>query len=80
MLRILKTESSKFPGRVLFPTCFTLRGMSQGFKEVGAPPATVAVAGVGVGMREGVSLKTCGRIENSGDNEVKEPAYKPWRA
>ena len=75
MLRISNTESSAFPERVLFPTSFTLRGTSQGVKEVGAPPAT-GVAGVGEGTGEGVSLKTCGRIENSRDIAV-DPAPEP---
>jgi hypothetical protein len=61
-----KMESSKFLGRVLFPTGFTLRGTLQGSKM--APPAVVPMVGVVVGMGEGVSLKTCGRIENSRDN------------
>jgi hypothetical protein len=65
MLRILKMESFKLPGMVLFPTNFTLRGMSQGSKRVVAPLAIVVMAGVGVGVGEGVSLKTCGRIEDS---------------
>jgi hypothetical protein len=74
---MLKTESSKFPGRVLFPTGFTPRGTLQGSKEQVAPPANVVVAGVEVGVGEGVSLKTCGRIENSGDNCDKDLDCRP---
>jgi hypothetical protein len=77
MLRISNTESSAFPGSVLFPTGFTLRGMSQGVKEVGAPPATGAV-GVEEGTGEVISLKTCGRIENSRDIVV-DLTPKPWQ-
>jgi hypothetical protein len=77
MLRISNMESFTFPGSVLFPTGFTLRGMLQGVKDVGAPPATGA-AGVGEGAEERVSLKTCDRIENSGDIVV-DPAPEPWQ-
>jgi hypothetical protein len=68
MLRISKMESSEFPVRVLFPTGFTPRGTSQGSKEGAASLAIKMMVGVGVGMGGGVSLKTCSRIENSGDN------------
>jgi hypothetical protein len=84
MLRILKTESSKFPVRVLFPTGFTPRGTSQGSKEVVASVAIVMTVGVGVGMGEGDSLKTCGRIENSRARCLEEPAcpksQRVWEA
>jgi hypothetical protein len=69
MLRMLKMESSAFPGRVLFPTGFAPRGMSQGFKDVVAPPAKLALAGVEVGGGKGVSLKTLEGIEKLGDCE-----------
>jgi hypothetical protein len=65
---------------VLFPTSFAPRGTSQGSKDLVAPLATVAAVGVGVGVGEGDSLKTCGRIENSGDNNLEEPAHKPQKA
>jgi hypothetical protein len=81
MLRISKMESSKLPGRVLFPTGFTPRGTSQGSKEVGASLANMTTAGVEVGIGEEDSLKTCGRIENSRDNCLETPACPtPQRA
>jgi hypothetical protein len=58
MSRISKTERSEFPGMVFFPTGFALRGISQGSKDVVAPPAIIAAAGVEVGTGEGDSLKT----------------------
>jgi hypothetical protein len=79
MLRMSKMESSAFLGRVLFPMGFASKGTSQGFKKVVAPPAMVVTVGVEVGTGEGVSLKTCGRIENSGDKRLEDPAHKSWR-
>jgi hypothetical protein len=72
MLRILNTESSEFPGMVLFPTGFAPRGTSQGDKGGATSPATAVAAGVGMGVGEGDLLKTCDRIENSGAKCLEE--------
>jgi hypothetical protein len=75
MLRILNTESSEIPGMVLFPTGFTPKGTLQGDKGGVTPPAAEVAVGVGVGVEEGGSLKTCSRIENSGAKCLEELHY-----
>jgi hypothetical protein len=81
MLRISNMEGSTFPGRVLFPTCFAPRGMSQGFKAGGVPPARLMPAGVEVGGGKGVSLKTLEPgIENSRDLGWSDSVCGLWRA
>jgi hypothetical protein len=84
MLRILNMESSKFPGIVLFPTGFAPKGTLHGDKGGATSPAALGAVGVGMGVGGGGSLKTCGRIENSGARHLEELGcirpHRVWQA